>query len=394
MADGTKNDADFAEQDMIEKNKEENQKITAAIEQFDSDKKSFKKNLNESSSKFDFLFELSSDDGSDLDLENSENAEDYVKENLKKKSLQENQGTIATAEFTDQDRNNKVEDEIPAKNSKLSPIVETLDQKIPQFKRLARGLKELCNDDDSDEEEEEVWRKILGLNVDTELDDLDEKSKDTDQFNNVTQPDYYTNIEGLEEELYELMREFKEDDEKEEQGRLNKLNVEQKVLNRPEDSIECVDFAEIDGLEFDKSKEEFKEKEEDATKGDLDQNQKVELDQNQKMDLDQESEILELIFNQIGELETRIPRLQDERARLKREEDEVDAKFQLLKLELAKLKQRNSDMEMDVFELVKNRIKAIMEQPADHELREKVKSWLESQTEKVEAKMESTETQI
>ncbi|CAK9140132.1 unnamed protein product [Ilex paraguariensis] len=49
MADGTINDADFAEQDRSEKNKEENEKLMAAIEHFDRDQEAF----NESSSKFD-----------------------------------------------------------------------------------------------------------------------------------------------------------------------------------------------------------------------------------------------------------------------------------------------------------------------------------------------------
>ncbi|CAK9183552.1 unnamed protein product [Ilex paraguariensis] len=360
MADGTNNDGDFSKQHKIENDKEEAGKPKVAIEHFDNNQEAAKKKLNELPSEIDddrknhdiqveetgqkmyegmnesemeddvqkhlnhfwidhhlYLLQSSSDDGSDLDLGNSENDEDL---NIKKQSDQENQGTIANAEFTDQDRNDKVEDEIPEENSKLRSIVETLDQQISQFKRLARGHKKLCNDDDSDDEE--VLRKILGLKGDSKLEHLDNKSKDTDQFNDVTHPDFYTNIEGLEEQMYELMREFKEDEEKEKQGRLNKLNVKQKVSNQPEDGIDCVDFTEIHGLEFDKSKEEFKGKEEDVTKG--------ELDRKQKKALDQVYEALELI---LGELDTEIPRLQVHLARLRQQVVEI---FQQLEFEFEK----------------------------------------------------------
>ncbi|CAK9162563.1 unnamed protein product [Ilex paraguariensis] len=208
MADGTNNDADFAEQDRSEKNKEENKKLRAAIEQFDRDQEAF----NESSSEFDDdrknvddleaeetkktmtgmlnesddnLFQSSFDDVSVLDLENSENAADYVKEDLKKKSLQENQGTITKAEFKDQECSDRVEAEIPAKISELSPLVQGIDQKMSNSKRLSREL----------EEKQEELKKILGLTGDTEKEDSQRK------------------IAVLEEELYKLTIELESDGE-------------------------------------------------------------------------------------------------------------------------------------------------------------------------------------
>ncbi|CAK9170599.1 unnamed protein product [Ilex paraguariensis] len=100
-------------------------------------------------------------------------------------------------------------------------------------------------------------------------------------------------------------------------------------------------------------------------------------DQKQKMALNQESVALKLILD---ELETEIPRLQVHLARLTQQKEELVEMFQQLEFELEKQKQRNSDMKMV--------------EPADHELRDKIKSVLESQPKKPKTKMESTLNQI
>ncbi|CAK9140129.1 unnamed protein product [Ilex paraguariensis] len=295
----------------------------AAIERFNSDQESFKKKLSE----FDDDCKIvdleveeiekkmtgmlnESKTGDDVekqlndDLENSENAKDLF-------LISFLVGTIMKAEYTDPGCNDKVEAENPAKFLGPSPLAQRIDRKIS-----TRGIK-LCNDDDDQSNDviqydfetnieeleldhlievrtrvtgmmEEVVAKFQQLKLelaeldqsifeaqtnldlanistnalltgDTALEDVDEKLKD--QSNNVTQSDFQTNIAGPEEESYKLTRKLEE-------------NVERKTLDRSKDSIDCDHFTDTKEPEFEKSLEEFKGKEENVMKKELDEKQK------------------------------------------------------------------------------------------------------------------------
>ncbi|CAK9183553.1 unnamed protein product [Ilex paraguariensis] len=90
------------------------------------------------------------------------------------------------------------------------------------------------------------------------------------------------------------------------------------------------------------------------------------------MALDQEYESLKLLgvaLKLLGEIETELDLLKARLVRMTKQALEI---CQQLEFEFEKRKQRNSDMEM--------------KEPADHELRDKIKSGLESQPEKPESK--------
>ncbi|CAK9178427.1 unnamed protein product [Ilex paraguariensis] len=307
------------------------------------------------------LPQSSSAASNDPDLGISVNVEDYVKEGLKikKQPDQENQGTITKAEFTDQDRNDIVED--------TNPILDILGQRMYEFERLARGVKELGNDDDAGEEE---LKKTLELTSDTKQEYEEEKLKDPDQFNDGIQPDSYTNVEGLEEEVCESIRKLKYDGENEEQGAVNKLNLKRKASDRSDDGLASDDFSEMYFPEFLKRIEEIDGKGEDVMKGELDEKQKTNIV------VDEESEALALIRSLIVEFQTDMPRLQEEFFSYTVQKEKLLAKFKQLKSGIAKLKQCNSKMEMEVFDAVKKRFRDLLKETFDRELTDKLNATL------------------
>ncbi|CAK9170598.1 unnamed protein product [Ilex paraguariensis] len=211
MADGTINESDFSEQHKIE-NDEETEKPNAAIEHFDSNQEAVKTKLNELLREIDddleveetgqkmyevmndsemeddvqkhlnqcwldhhlYLLQLSSD-GSDLDLGNSENDEDLM---IKKQSDQENQGTTANAEFTDQDRNDKAEDEITAKISEVSSLVQDKSEKNKEEnEKLTAAIQQF----DSDQESFKKKLNELSTEFDDNLKHVDLEVEETEQ---------------------------------------------------------------------------------------------------------------------------------------------------------------------------------------------------------------------
>ncbi|CAK9140135.1 unnamed protein product [Ilex paraguariensis] len=190
-----------------------------------------------------------------------------------------------------------------------------------------------------------------------------------------------SNQEAVKTKLNELLREIDDDLEVEETGQkmyevMNDSEMEddvQKHLNQCwlDHHLYLLQLSS-DGSDLDLGNSENDEDLKIKKQSDQ-ENQ----DQKQKMALNQESVALKFILD---ELETEIPSLQVHLARLTQRKEELVEMFQQLEFELEKQKQRNSDMKMV--------------EPADHELRDKIKSVLESQPKKPKTKMESTLNQI
>ncbi|CAK9139302.1 unnamed protein product [Ilex paraguariensis] len=407
MADGTKKDVDLTEQD-INGNKEEDIKnLQTAIGLGKRDREVFEKKLNELRSVF-------YDDLENLDLEFSENIQGiepkmYGSNEFRKRSSPPYQGARNKSEFAEQNCNENLENEIPDKFSKLRYGIQELDQKMYKFEtesihdersteeiEAKKGVIELfpsnqyvkkntdnftdefgdfggrwddytCHLQQSATVEAYMKATVNGIQIKYELMSL----KEPDQSNDRTDGGFYKNVEEVEQEMGEQMRKLGENGDNEEQGGVNKSNVQWIIED---------DVSDVEGVEFDISRGKFTGENKEVTKKDLDEKQKKTTPSDEKF------EALELISNQMVDLETEIASLQADLMLLVHEKERVAEKYALLKSELVKLKEGNCKKELKIFDLVEHSFTALLAEPVDRDLRDK----FQSQMEKIKAKLEST----
>ncbi|CAL5412443.1 unnamed protein product [Camellia sinensis] len=243
---------------------------------------------------------------------------------------------------------------------------------------------------------EELTKKLCDIGTDLK-EELKQSQKESDLYDDQAESETFRNAEKLERTISktEGYKNKKTDDE---HRRLSKESVMAEIggfksesaefEKKSDNSIDLEVYTNIEGLEdemyalmrhqADKSTEKSVKEQYDLSK------QMLKRLMKNTTDSDEESE-------------TEISSLQANLVVLMLEKEKAQAKFQQLKSETELLKQSNCEKEMEIVDLVKSKVAAILEPTTDDEVRDRIDSLFQSQIDQLmkqtKAKMVQAESE-